>query len=629
MDQFLLRLLGFFKKKTLSTQNGIGLFKIKHKVLVNVHTKHSQRYRRQSMNLQYERLLEDLEDLGYSKFGKLDSGSYSHVVRAQSPSGEKLAIKFFTGQEFESGISDHFIREVHAMTSLRHPGIVPLRLAFVRESAIAICTPLYDTNLFRYIGLMSDQHKPVAVNVVKHVMRSLVQAVKFAHDSGFAHRDLKPANIFIHSSTPNVVVGDWGLARHLSDVTPSELSPDVISTWYAPPEVLCTSKRYGTPVDVWSLGVILLDLVNGNHIFAGDERDTFVYKIIALLGTTSLSSDDKNFLTTLTHRNIFHLPKKNGHLDDVVKKWTASPDDIAKAIDLIRGMLAVLPCRRLTCDQILAHPFFEMDADLEPGSVDFEKFRFDISSLRPTVRPPPVPCSLTCHEVFATDGSLTSTDSTGTAFPALVVIIPKPRLSSFPKDLSTSELKDLSWKPACTAEHRLKVLAFLSRLPCFSPAAYTAAMQLSHSLSDEQCNFQHMFACYSISHVAVRPVYELLRLRENRTAGSVIPGLLESGIETVAELRSLEAAVLKATGGNVLPVPSWFENFSVLSKSQAILACALVSVPDIASGTCRVRHLEDLETFATYTLRSKLELTLFYNCLATHKVSFLYFPRLL
>ncbi len=575
------------------------------------------------MNAEYETLLEDLEGLGYSKFGSLDSGSYSNVIRARSPSGEKVAIKMFTGQAFDSGISDHFVRELRAMTSLRHPNIVPLRAAFVRDSAVAICTPLYDTNLYKYIEFMSEQGKHIPAVVVKHVMRSMVQAVKCAHDNGFAHRDLKPANVFISSSTPNVVVGDWGLARRLADVTPSELSPDVISTWYAPPEVLCSSKRYGSPVDVWSLGVILLDLVNGGHVFTGDERDVFVRKIIALLGTASFSTDDSIFLTHLTHQNVCLMPKKNGRLEDMVNKWSASPDDIAKATDLLKGMLAVLPCKRLTCDAILAHPFFEMDADLEPGSVDFEKFRFDVAGLRKTVLPPPVPLSLACHEV------LTSEVRVGTGFSSPTVILPRLGAGSAAvrKCQAVPVLAELSWKPACTNEDRLKLLAFLSRLSCFSPAAFSAAMKLSHLLPDEACDLPHMFACYTLSHVAVRPVYELLRLRENKSAFSPLAALRGSGVSTVAELRGYEAAVLKASGGSILSVPAWFENFTVLSKSQALLACALVSVPDIAFKTCRVGHLEELETFATYALRSKLELSTLYDCLTAYNVSFFYFPK--
>ncbi len=586
------------------------------------------------MNAHYEMLLEGLEAQGFSKFGSLDRGSYSNVVFALSPAGERVALKLFTGDAWKSGISDHFIRELRCMTALQHPNIVPLRSAFALGPAVALCTPLYTTSLFRYINTMAMARKQIPAAVVKHVMRSVVHGVKFAHDNGFAHRDLKPANIFINSNsaTMNVAVGDWGLARKLSDVTPSELSPDVISTWYAPPEVLCKSKRYGVSADVWSLGIILLDLVNGQHVFNGDKRSGFVDKIIALLGTSSFSTDDCVFLTRISHKNVCLMPKRPGQLSGVVDKWSASASDIANATNLLSGMLAILPCKRLSCDEILAHPFFgSPDAvDLEAGSPEMDTFRFDARVMRRTVLPPPVPVSLTCHETLSApyelDPGATESSQT-TVLPRVVTILPSPKPHSCPSALkrgrSAISLAECSWSSMCSYSDRMKLLAFLSRLNCFSPKAYASAMKMSHCLPGDRCDLKHMFACYTLSHVAVRPVYELVHLREDTNAFRPMSGLCGSGLTTIAELNKCEVNVLVAAGGNIPLVPHWFDNFSVLKEDEMFLACALVSLPELASQTCFVADFDELETFVSVTCKSSSssETRLLYDLLGSHDVS--------
>jgi mitogen-activated protein kinase 1/3 len=73
------------------------------------------------------------------------------------------------------------------------------------------------------------------------------------------HRDLKPANVLIDQDC-NISVCDFGLAKSLPKVK-RPMTAHVASRWYRAPEVIVTSGEYSSPMDMWSLGCILAELI--------------------------------------------------------------------------------------------------------------------------------------------------------------------------------------------------------------------------------------------------------------------------------------------------------------------------------------------------------------------------------
>lgn len=81
-----------------------------------------------------------------------------------------------------------------------------------------------------------------------------IQAVGYCHQHGCIHRDIKPENILLTGSGV-VKLCDFGFARMLS---PGENYTDYVATrWYRAPELLVGDTQYGTPVDVWAIGMTL------------------------------------------------------------------------------------------------------------------------------------------------------------------------------------------------------------------------------------------------------------------------------------------------------------------------------------------------------------------------------------
>jgi mitogen-activated protein kinase 1/3 len=91
------------------------------------------------------------------------------------------------------------------------------------------------------------------------------------------HRDLKPSNLLVNSNC-DLKVCDFGLARGVLDEDQMEdqskrplLTEYVVTRWYRAPEIMLACHEYDKPVDVWSTGCILAELLARKPYFPGDD----------------------------------------------------------------------------------------------------------------------------------------------------------------------------------------------------------------------------------------------------------------------------------------------------------------------------------------------------------------------
>lgn len=100
----------------------------------------------------------------------------------------------------------------------------------------------------------------------------ILKALKYIHSAEIIHRDLKPSNVLLDAEC-NVKVADFGLARSL--LMPLDenaiLTEYVATRWYRAPEILLGSTFYTKAVDMWSVGCILGEMINGKPIFPGSS----------------------------------------------------------------------------------------------------------------------------------------------------------------------------------------------------------------------------------------------------------------------------------------------------------------------------------------------------------------------
>ncbi|XP_077421951.1 phosphorylase b kinase gamma catalytic chain, skeletal muscle/heart isoform-like isoform X2 [Vanacampus margaritifer] len=161
----------------------------------------------------------------------------------------------------------------------------------------------------------------------RNIMRALLDVVHFLHEQNIVHRDLKPENILLDDEM-HIKLTDFGFSvqiesgQKLKEVcgTPVYLAPEIIQ---------CSTdsghEGYGTPVDIWSAGVIMYTLLAGSPPFWHRKQMLMLRMILA--GDYSFSSPE----------------------------WDDRSDTVK---DLISRMLVVDPRQRYTAVDVLNHPFF-------------------------------------------------------------------------------------------------------------------------------------------------------------------------------------------------------------------------------------------------------------------------------
>ena len=88
---------------------------------------------------------------------------------------------------------------------------------------------------------------------------------------------MKPQNLLIDKHG-NIKLADFGLARAFG-LPVKTYTHEVVTLWYRAPEILLGQKQYSTPVDIWSIGCIFAEMVNGRPLFPGSSESDQLLKI--------------------------------------------------------------------------------------------------------------------------------------------------------------------------------------------------------------------------------------------------------------------------------------------------------------------------------------------------------------
>lgn len=205
----------------------------------------------------------------YEVIEELGSGSMGVVYKAHDPHIDRhVALKVLHKERMSSNnYVQRFLKEAKAIGRLSHHGIVSVYDIGVDHGTIYIAMELLQGSSLN--GIFNQ--KKLSVEQIIEIISQVGEALDYAHRNGIIHRDIKPTNIII---TPEgqAKITDFGIA-HIEDTSAHQQTQigDILGT----PSYMSPEQFEGKPVDnrsdLYSLGVILYELITGIRPFTGDH----------------------------------------------------------------------------------------------------------------------------------------------------------------------------------------------------------------------------------------------------------------------------------------------------------------------------------------------------------------------
>ncbi|KAJ3328160.1 MAPK protein hog1 [Blyttiomyces sp. JEL0837] len=281
--------------------------------------------------------------LAYTDLQPVGMGAFGLVCSAKDQfTGMSVAVKKIMKPFSTPVLAKRTFRELKLLKHLRHENIISLSDIFISPlEDIYFVTELLGTDLHRLLT-----SRPLEKQFVQYFLYQILRGLKFVHSAGVVHRDLKPSNILVNENC-DLKICDFGLAR----VTESQMTGYVSTRYYRAPEIMLTWQKYDEAVDIWSVGCIFAEMLEGKPLFPGKDHVHQFSIITELLGTPP---DD--VIQTICSENTLRFVQSLPLREKVSFQERFKMDDPA-ALDLLEKMLVFDPRKRITAAQALEHPY--------------------------------------------------------------------------------------------------------------------------------------------------------------------------------------------------------------------------------------------------------------------------------
>lgn len=255
-------------------------------------------------------------------------------------------------KEFKEGDEDEFSRrtiqrEIKMLKMLKSDYVVGIKEAFKKKGKIYLIFEYFERNL---LNLIEKHEHGLEPSLIAALFYKIIKCLQYLHSKNIIHRDVKPENILLSADHSVLKICDFGFARFLPDAD-YDLTEYVATRWYRSPELL-VGEPYGKPADMWAVGCMVGELVDGQPMFPGDDEIDQLYIIQKSVGD-------------LTHHQQLCF-KNNPKFAEIELPQVKRTDSIEtrylgkiekNALSFMKACLKMDASERLTVDEALKHPY--------------------------------------------------------------------------------------------------------------------------------------------------------------------------------------------------------------------------------------------------------------------------------
>lgn len=267
----------------------------------------------------------------YQDLTKIGQGASGGVYIAHDVRDELRAVAIKQMNLEQQPKKELIINEILVMKGSKHPNIVNFIDSYlVKEDLWVIMEYMEGGSLTEIVT-----HSVMTEGQIGAVCRETLKGLKFLHSKGVIHRDIKSDNILLNIDG-NIKMTDFGFCAQINEINLKRTTMVGTPYWMAPEVV--SRKEYGPKVDIWSLGIMIIEMIEGEPPYLNETPLRALY-LIATNGTPklkepeALSYDIRKFLSWCLQVDF----NKRANADELLgDKFIVDSDDVSSLSPLVK-----------------------------------------------------------------------------------------------------------------------------------------------------------------------------------------------------------------------------------------------------------------------------------------------------